>query len=969
MKDLKRNERDWAGQLISWIKEAIDKKQTSFQDATNDTGVKMASGRTKFPDILLFTDKSSGIIFNGWELKFPDTRVDDPVLLENALEKAKKIESDSFVTWNGAEAMIWEIKNKVYSIDSLSVLKRYPRIPTINVREDLADPSKYAYHEPILKERAYEIIHDLEIFHQNGVLKEAIDISGNITDSIKKAQNVIVPQFTVSISDAIGCDRTFRNKFNQWKIYESSTLKILESSSRKITALDPKQVLATFTFYNVIGKVLFYLTLSENLPAELPRLHITSYKNLQKELEQYFTRAKAIDYQAIFMPYFTDTLNYSKIVCKTLFQLIGVLTEFDFKILPSDVIGTILENLVPVDEKQKLGQYFTPEYLANFVAFPVVADRNSLLLDPTSGTGTLLNSFYNILNYFGNKSHPRLLNQIWGIDISHFPAILSVINLYRRDLTNTDNFPKIIRDDFFNLYIGKKISFPDPSDHKKHCWVEIPKYDGIASNFPFIQQEDIPNNTLTSYFKEKFEISQPAFLRNGEFYINERADYFTYCIYHSLSFLKDGGVLSAITSNAWLGKEYGFQFKRFLLDNFHIKYVVRSTAEHWFKDSQVSTIYFVVEKCNYSEPTKFININIKLSDFFNEDDYISSQLSQIETLYSHIDNCDPQVNSYWIKDKVYNERLKSQNGFLDMVIIDRHTLDDSISEGINWDQFFIARNPLGIFDKFLIKYHPGIFKVIRGERTGWNQMFVISNKNIASTGIAPQYLIPYVKSPDEFENIEFSNKYRFSAFVCAETLNSLDQGTKEWINRFVNQKNRNGSMTIPETCSDHKPFWYSINPKSAHIVTAINPYERFFFSYSTSPFIIDQRLIAMQVQEGIDIELIAALLNSIVTLLTLEFKGTSRNLGALDLNANYLKNLKLLNPHIISEEHKELILNKFKVIKNRIIGPVSEELKRRDRIEFDITVLKAYGLSEELLPSLYDLLLSSVEKRISLKHK
>jgi hypothetical protein len=96
---IKRNERDWAGQLISWIKSAIEKGTTIFQDATNDTSIIMESGRTKFPDILLFTDKVSGIIFNGWELKFPDTAVDDSVMLNNALEKAKKLKSDSFVTW------------------------------------------------------------------------------------------------------------------------------------------------------------------------------------------------------------------------------------------------------------------------------------------------------------------------------------------------------------------------------------------------------------------------------------------------------------------------------------------------------------------------------------------------------------------------------------------------------------------------------------------------------------------------------------------------------------------------------------------------------------------------------------------------------------------------------------------------------------------------------------------------------
>ena len=110
---IKRNERDWAGQLISWIKLAIEKGTTIFQDATNDTSIKMESGRTKFPDILLFTDKVSGIIFNGWELKFPDTAVDDTVMLNNALEKAKKLKSDSFVTWNGTEAVIWKIDTTI----------------------------------------------------------------------------------------------------------------------------------------------------------------------------------------------------------------------------------------------------------------------------------------------------------------------------------------------------------------------------------------------------------------------------------------------------------------------------------------------------------------------------------------------------------------------------------------------------------------------------------------------------------------------------------------------------------------------------------------------------------------------------------------------------------------------------------------------------------------------------------------
>ena len=391
--DIKRNERDWAGQLISWIKSAIDRKTTIFQDATNDTGVKMKSGRTKFPDILLFIDKTSGVIFNGWELKFPDTTVDDTVMLENALEKAHKLHSDSFVTWNGAEAIIWHIDDEEYTLNSLSKLKVYPKVSTINSREDLADPVKFALHEPLLKERTEEILHDLDSLYRNGSLKPALDISKNTISAIREASTIIIPQFQKAIIQEKGSNRSFREEFNKWKIYESSTLKILESSSRKKGYVIPEQVLAKFTFYNLIGKIIFYLTLCENLSGELEPITLDDSKSAKDLLNGYFAEAKKIDYQAIFRPYFTDSIEYSDLADKAIYALLEVLTAFDFKVLPTEVIGHILENLVPDDEKQKFGQYFTNEVLANLVAFPVVKTNKDVLFDPTCGTGTFLSSF------------------------------------------------------------------------------------------------------------------------------------------------------------------------------------------------------------------------------------------------------------------------------------------------------------------------------------------------------------------------------------------------------------------------------------------------------------------------------------------------------------------------------------------------------------------------------------------------
>lgn len=966
--DIKRNERDWAGQLISWIKSAIDRKTTVFQDATNDTGVKMKSGRTKFPDILLFVDKTSGVIFNGWELKFPDTAVDDTVMLENALEKAHKLHSNSFVTWNGAEAIIWHINDEEYILDNLSKLKVYPKVSTINSREDLADPVKFAQHEPLLKARAEEILHDLDSLYRNGALKPALDISKNIISAVREASAIIIPQFQEAIIQEKGSNRAFRDEFNKWKIYESSTLKILESSSRKREHIIPEQVLAKFTFYNLIGKTIFYLTLCENLSGELEPIVLDDNKSAKDLLNGYFDEAKKIDYQAIFRPYFTDSIKYSNLADKAIYALLQVLTSFDFKVLPTEVIGHILENLVPDDEKQKFGQYFTNELLANLVAFPVVKTNKDVLFDPTCGTGTFLSSFYEILQAFGTKEHGELLKQIWGNDVSHFPAILSVINLYKQDVVATDNFPRVMRNDFFNLEVGEKVVFPDSYNHNKLIDVSIPTFDGIASNFPFIQQEDIPNEKLSAFFREQFQSEQQAFLKDSTFKINERSDYFTYCIYNADRFLKPDGCLSAITSNAWLGKEYGFQFKKFLLDNFYIRYVVKSNAEHWFRDSQVATVYFVLDKVQSDEPTKFVTLNRKLNELFITDS-ISERIQQIEDFYGDIDNCTNPRNDLWEKDNFFEDLYKRKDGSLSVCLASKECLLDSIDSKTNWGQFFLSTNLFGSFENCLTQYYPNIVKVFRGERTGWNPMFVIKEENVKASHINEKYLVPYVKSSSELQQIEFDDSYKFRAFVCQDEENAIDKGTKSWIDKFVKALNKNGSQTIPEACAGHRPYWYSLNPKRAHIITAINPYERFFFTFAKDPFVIDQRLIAMQVQEDYDVELIAALLNSVITFLILEMRGTSRNLGALDLNADYLKQIHLLNPNLLSTENSQKIKKAFEPLKHRKINSIFEEVNDKHRIEFDQMVFESFGLDKCMLQNIYALLTSAVTDRVTLREK
>ena len=974
---MKYNERSWAGHLIGWINLAVSEGRTIFQGATNDAGIKMASGKTKFPDVLLFTDKTSGIVFNGWELKFPDTAVDDREMLLNALEKAQRIHAESFVTWNGTEAVIWKIGDDRYVLDSLSEIKRYPPAAGIRTRDDLADYTRYEQNAGKLRQRAEEILHDLGQLLASGALKPAIDITGNFIEAVKSAAAIIQPQFRQEIERKKGSNKPFRDDFNSWKVYESSTLKILASSSRRAEVVHEEDVLAKFTFYNLIGKVLFYLTLSTNLDGLLAPIAIDQPRDIKSRLEEYFEVAKRIDYQAVFRPYFTDILDFTPVMDQAFYTLLQRFNEFDFKFLPPDVIGNILENLVPKEEKQKFGQYFTSEILANLVAFPAVSTAHSLLFDPTSGAGTFLSSFYQILKYHGQTSHGQLLNQIWGNDISHFPAILSVINLYKQEVTNHQNFPRVTRDDFFNLQPGQEILFPDPQQPGVQVSQPIPLFDGIASNFPFIQQEDIPNDILTDYFRGRFQSQQQAFLQDQTFKINERADYFTYCVYNSLHFLKVDGYLAAITSNAWLGKEYGVQFKKFLLDNFHIRYVVRSNAEHWFSDSQVSTVYTVLQKGPRKQPTRFVTLNFKLEEYFNNSD-TAVQLKQIEALYTEIDHCQNPKNPNWTADISFPNLSHHTNGLMTVCSVDAARLQASLAETANWSTFFISDDLFGRFEQILKPLYPDVIDAFRGERTGWNPMFIIPAARVKHSGIEAHFLIPYVKSPTELKTLGFTGKYSYYLFSCSLPLKELQSqypGAYQWIRKFEHVKNLNGTLTIPQACAGHKPFWYSLTPKPANIVTAINPYTRFFFSFSAEKFSIDQRLVAVNVKDQPagsqkhDVTLIAALLNSVITLLTMEMRGTSRNLGALDLNANYFKKLKILDPALLDAAQVAAIKKAFLPLMQRQVGDIFSEVGKADRIGFDRVVLAAYGLDPGILENLYQTLLNSVTDRITLKEK
>ncbi len=142
-----------------------------------------------------------------------------------------------------------------------------------------------------------------------------------------------------------------------------------------------------------------------------------------------------------------------------------------------------------------------------------------------------------------------------------------------------------------------------------------------------------------------------------------------------------------------------------------------------------------------------------------------------------------------------------------------------------------------------------------------------------------------------------------------------------------------------------------------------------FFSYSENSFASNQRLSAIQVYDK-NIEIITALLNSIISLLVVELNGVSRNLGALDLNADFFKTkMEMFDPNLLSDSQKKNILSKFEALSKRQIQDYENEYKQKDKIAFDEEVLKAYGFKTEILPQLYSLLIEAIGNRVEMKNR
>jgi len=581
---------------------------------------------------------------------------DHPGHLEKTLEVAQTLNSIYFATSNLRDTILWRTPKKGTSISKEYRLKNYftiQQIPT--VPNPVINPSI----EALLKQRVKEILQDLKTLSKIGHLY-VVDIDASFfVHRLHQAVEKISPLLKKSLSAQFYLKPQFKKEIYAWAVkqgianYEQK--EFLEALSRQI-------------IYRLLGKIIFYESLRRYLK-ELPEPDFSSLDPslILKKLAECFEKAKHIDYQAIFEEEIIDQVLYPENALLELRSLLDDLQRYNFSHMPQDVIGNVFEKLIPYEERHALGQYFTREDLVDFINAFCIRSKDDFILDPTCGTGTFLIRGYDRLKFLGERNHSKLLQKIWGIDIAHFPAQLATINLYRQRIEYFENFPRIISKDFFEVTEDTVFQFPPPrNDFENEGFIKepMPKFDCIVGNFPYIRQELIEKKVggykrflERALAKDWFIIYPDAFklkeknrikdyLKNN---INIQADIYAYLFFHCGHFLKEGGRMGIVTSNAWLDVAYGYGLQKFFLNNFKIIAVVESRCEPWFEDAAVNTIFTILERCSdekgrQNHLVKFVKLKKKFKDLIPWDMKFSNLRWQgVDRLVEKIENTGSEL--------------------------------------------------------------------------------------------------------------------------------------------------------------------------------------------------------------------------------------------------------------------------------------------------------------------------------------
>ena len=594
------NEWTLTAEIAEWANEAIrNRPGLPFSKAK----VEVRGTRTKQRRDLTVFDRSGKAVLTG-EMKMPDSPDGrspfQESLVMDAHQKADNVGAEYFFTWNVNRCVLWKTFKPGTSIIDRYIQEWVVIAPPARDSEEIEHPrvqDKLRQFLETLLDRSAAYIAGVEAMPTMSLDEKFL----RVWDAALEQPVALTLR---TLSNRYLADAQLTKELDGWMREEQEWV----VSKNEAVVRDNLDRAAKLSCYVLANKIVFYNALRRRFPRmkalKIPD-YITSGADLSEHLAGYFAHAAKVsrDYETVFAGDYGDTIPFLNDDSVGGWRdLVQQTDGFDFTQLDYEIIGGVFERLLSAEERHKFGQHYTRSEVVDLINAFCIRNADATVLDPACGGGTFLVRAYARKRDLsgGQIKHQDIIRQLYGVDISAYPAHLTTINLATRDLIDEANYPLVAREDFFRVNPGAAIfHIPMGSGGSQYAALEIDKVDAVVGNPPYIRQEKIGEHHGKKY-KDKLRKQADRDAPGAD--LSGRSDIHCYFFTHGITFLNDGGYLGLLTSSTWLDTTYGFRLQKFLLDNFEIVAVFESSCEPWFTGARVTTAATILRR--QTDPAK-----------------------------------------------------------------------------------------------------------------------------------------------------------------------------------------------------------------------------------------------------------------------------------------------------------------------------------------------------------------------------
>lgn len=539
------------------------------------------------------------------------------------------------------------------------------------------------------------------------------------------------------------------------------------------------------------------------------------------------------------------------------------LTKHEIYATPN-LFEILWEGILSSSFRKNKGQYSTPLDISKFMALWSLShlsqNKEISVLDPAIGSGTLVYSLFDNL-----KTYNFAKLELVGFDIDNLMLQASKINISRL------NKPITLIDSDFLLY----------DDYKD-------KFNLVIMNPPYYKHHYIANKEqLFSNFNDKFNIN-----------LSGLTSYHVLFLIRATPLLKKDGLLVAITPSDHLNAGYGKEVKKFLLDNFEIKYLIYLGSDNLtFTDGMSSACISLLKKkkSQNGHKVKFIHISEKPDFEILMESISKAEIENTSMNLTEIRQSDLEPNEKWLK-----------YFFPELINIDK---------------------------KKLIKLGE-IASTKRGIATGANKYFTLSEEEIAKWKIPNKYLKPIITKANMCNSLLF-NKSDFDLLKKNNKkvflLNILDSKSKndlsDNLQKYIEEGKKLGYHE--RYLTRNRNVWYSMEQReTAPIWIKIFNREglQFILNESSSVHLTCFHSIYPDFSDSKMLRFFVLFLNSNLGRTLSKMEKRLYGGGLTKLEPKDVENIFIIDPHLIDKQQLEsanLLFEEFNdAIKN------NEDLKK-----------------------------------------